>query len=261
MKIIIPTDFSKNAFHALAFVYTNFKPEDLDVTLVHCIEPSSTTIGEMLKEDEILKNNADRAMDRLLEDINTKYKKVPKSVVREGLLVEWIKYLVKEKMLDLIVMGTKGENNIYSRLMGSVTESVIRTATTPVLAIPADRESKPVKHITISTAHNELMEIKFLERLVNSIKMEHGRFEVLRILTSDNQKVPKSIRFGIGEAPVQAIRNDNVLEGINEYLSANSVDILGVYHSHNSKLDYLFNESITKTICANVEVPMLVMRG
>nr|WP_273544966.1 universal stress protein [Heliomarina baculiformis] len=46
---------------------------------------------------------------------------------------------VSEKEADLIVMSTHGRSGLAKMLIGSVTEQVLRTAQTDVLAIPPKR--------------------------------------------------------------------------------------------------------------------------
>jgi nucleotide-binding universal stress UspA family protein len=261
MKVIIPTDFSENAYKALSFVYDNFEREGLEVSLIHSIKQPASASGVMLRLDDLMMKDAENDMASLLKRISEEYSDEPEVIIRYGYLKDWVEQVSSIKGPDLIVMGTKGENNIASKLMGSVTESIIRTSKFPVLAIPATSKTKPIHRITICTANEELKNSEFLRNLLGKIKMENARIEVLRILTSDDQKAPRSVTLDKQEIPVETLRSRGVVNGINEYLTANEVDILCLYHSHNSRLDYLFNRSVTKTICAKVELPLLVMRG
>lgn len=261
MQIIIPTDFSENAYKAIAFVYDNFKTDDLEVSLIHAIKQPASASGAIHRIDDLMMKDAERDMADLLHEIDEKYGQQPEAILRHGYLKDWIEQVSNVKTPDLIVMGTKGENNIASKLMGSVTESIIRTSQYPVLAIPASSINKPLHRLTICTAKDELPKAGFIKTMVANLKMENARIEVLRILTNEDQKAPRSVSLEKQEIPVETIRNVNVVDGINEYLTSSNVDILCVYHSHTSMLNYLFNRSITKTICAKVELPLLVMRG
>jgi len=261
MQIIIPTDFSENAYHAVSFVYTNFKREGLEISLIHSIKQPSTTRGVMMKLDDLMMKDAEREMAELMARIATDYSDTPEVIIRYGYLKDWVEQVSSIKAPDLIVMGTKGENNIGSKLMGSVTESIIRTLQYPVLAVPATSADKPLYRLSICTAKDELPKADFIKTMVANLKMENTRVEVLRVLTSEEEKAPRSVSLEKQEIPVESIRNTNVVEGINAYLDTAEVDMLCVYHSHTSRLDYLFNRSITKTICAKVELPLLVMRG
>jgi len=261
MQIIIPTDFSENAYHAVSFVYSNFKREGLEVSLIHSIKQPASTSGVMMRLDDLMMKDAERDMAELMSRIAADFEDTPEVIIRYGYLKDWVEQVSSVKAPDLIVMGTKGENNIARKLMGSVTESIIRTSKYPVLAVPATSADKPLHRLTICTAKDELQQANFLKNVVTHLKIENPRVEVLRVLTKEEDKAPRSVSLEKQEIPVESIRNTNVLEGINAYLDTAEVDMLCVYHSHSSRLDYLFNRSITKTICAKVELPLLVMRG
>jgi nucleotide-binding universal stress UspA family protein len=115
--------------------------------------------------------------------------------------------------------------------------------------------------VVISTAKETLTSASFIENFINHIDFVNGKIEVLRVLQNENDKAPKSIKLELKEIPVATVRNENAVDGINAFLEENEVDILCLYHSHSTRLDYLFNRSVTKTICAKVELPLLVMRG
>ncbi len=261
MKVIIPTDFSDNAYKAIAYVYDNFKHEELEIALIHSIKQPATSSGVMLRLDDLMMKDAERDMALLMSRIEEKYGDNPEVIIRHGYLKDWVEQVARVIAPDLIVMGTKGESDIASKLLGSVTESIIRTSKIPVLAIPASSQERPVSRVVISTAKDTLTSAPFIERFINHIHFAKGKLEVLRVLQSEHDKAPKSIKLELKEIPVSTIRNENIVDGINDYLAGSEVDILCLYHSHSTRLDYLFNRSVTKTICAKVQLPLLVMRG
>jgi nucleotide-binding universal stress UspA family protein len=53
----------------------------------------------------------------------------------------------KESGADFIVMATQGRSGISHLLMGSVTESVLRSAPAPVLALRPSQEGRPLKEV------------------------------------------------------------------------------------------------------------------
>ena len=60
------------------------------------------------------------------------------TVVREGDPAGVITEYAKENGVDLITMGTHGRRGIERRLIGSVTENVVRTSNVPVLTVRLD---------------------------------------------------------------------------------------------------------------------------
>ncbi len=60
------------------------------------------------------------------------------TAIEEGAVAERIIEYAKEHDIDLVMMSTHGYGGIKSRLLGSVTDRVIRASETPVLVLPAD---------------------------------------------------------------------------------------------------------------------------
>ena len=60
------------------------------------------------------------------------------TAVEEGAVDEQIIGYAQQHDIDLITMCTQGYGGIKRRLLGSVTDRVIRSSETPVLVLPAD---------------------------------------------------------------------------------------------------------------------------
>lgn len=260
MTILIPTDFSENAFKAVDFVYNHFKTDKITVKIIHSISQPVSTSGVMLRLDDMMKADAQREMLELSQRIKKNYNDEPETIIKHGHLKDTVNQVSAVAVPDLIVMGTKGESDIKSRLMGSVTEAIIRTSMYPILAIPVTWYKDDLHTITITTEKNELESKSFLKTLMESLRLVNPKFEVLTVLGENNKGgLSRSMDVNGLQFSVQGIENNDVVSGINQYLASKQVDLLGIYHSHNSRIDYLFNRSITKTICANVEVPILAI--
>jgi len=144
-KILVPTDFSNNAKHALKvaaniatrmnapleILHTNTSiayapplPEYAGATQYGLDDYYEMATTELFN----LKN------DLIAEPGNTALK--IETRIEEGFLYSSIRRVAEEDGISLLVMGTKGASGAVEFFIGSNTEKVIRTATCPVLAIP-----------------------------------------------------------------------------------------------------------------------------
>jgi nucleotide-binding universal stress UspA family protein len=260
MKVVILTDFSESAFKAVDFVYRHFKTDQINVKLLHCVTQPVSSAGILMRLEDLMKIDAQKNMLELTNQVQKTYHKSPDTTVLLGQLKDVIKQLAASEGIDLIIMGTKGETNLQSRLMGSITESVIRTSSIPVLAIPESWYSEDLHSLTVTTAEKELESKLFLTHFIENLRISTPSFNVLTVTKSDHiGLLPRSMDLGGVSFNVHTIENEDVVDGINSYMESNKIDILCVYHRHNSTLDYLFNMSVTKTICADTEVPILAI--
>jgi nucleotide-binding universal stress UspA family protein len=260
MNILIPTDFSDNAYHAIRYVYHNFKREACNITIMHIIQAPHKGSGMLLRLDDLMKEDAERDMKQLLNQLDSDFGDQPETVIRQGDLKEWLDIYTSEKKLDLVVMGTKGETNLPSRLMGSVTESFIRVSEVPVLAVPLEFDREEVHYVAIANGKGELQNADFIRKMVDAMNTRNLHLDVLCVDTGNEQlSLPKSINHNGFQVGVKCVTADSVVEGINQFIETNHVDVIGIYHQHNSRMDYLFNRSLTKTICANNAIPVLAI--
>jgi nucleotide-binding universal stress UspA family protein len=70
-------------------------------------------------------------------------------VIVEGNIWEVISNLIKEKEIDLIVLGTRGRTGIGKTLLGSVAEQILRQAPCPVLTVGPHVTLEPEKAVNM----------------------------------------------------------------------------------------------------------------
>jgi len=139
-KILFPTDFSENskAAHDYALAFTEQFEAELhvmhvlsDVTMI--AEPGSAL---SLPQNYLLdmKQEAERALDRLFPDAAQKGRKVVRAFRTGSPYVEIVTY-ASENDIDLIILGTHGRGAIAHMLLGSIAEKVVRKAPCPVLTV------------------------------------------------------------------------------------------------------------------------------
>lgn len=183
-NILIPTDFSKNALHALQYVQELHKRERIHCFLLHTYaeevyrdhwKATSEKIEEVKKEK---KEHAEKKLDQLLQTI-TNHAPNPlhhfETVALLNKLVDGVNALVNEKNIDLVVMGTKGETSNHKTTFGSYTLEVFKYVRCPVLAIPEACRCEPPKTILFPTDYTltyQQRELKLLGDVAGESKAE-----------------------------------------------------------------------------------------
>jgi nucleotide-binding universal stress UspA family protein len=66
-------------------------------------------------------------------------------VIGEGNILEVLSNLIKQKEIDLIVLGTRGRTGLGKALLGSVAEQILRQAPCPVLTVGPQVKLQPEK--------------------------------------------------------------------------------------------------------------------
>jgi nucleotide-binding universal stress UspA family protein len=156
--VLVPTDFSDTAQAALNYALDLCEREGARLTLLHVTNRRKAEESLMgfdslhylfrATSEDWLKDAKNRSGVRWEALQELAHKEMEQSVgeqwkgrvdvhldTAEGYPSEAILNYVKEKGVDLVVMGTRGRGHAKQLVMGSVTQNVIRQAECPVLTV------------------------------------------------------------------------------------------------------------------------------
>ncbi len=152
--VLIPTDFSQNASHAIQYGVNLYKCDRTNFYLLHTYadevynqaDSESKEVLETIKVQT--KHKVDKMLAGLIKEVREEHQN-PKhnfeAIATFDSLVDGINEFVNQVNVDLIVMGTKGMSADRTRAFGSHTVQVFKYVQCPVLAIPENYQYKPAK--------------------------------------------------------------------------------------------------------------------
>ena len=264
LNILLPTDLSENAQIAADYAFSMFDSSKITVVLVHAVVSPRSTPGMMINLTELMIEDAERDLANEKMRLEEKFGNTGNIEfhAKLGYLQDVVPMFVKAHRIDLIVMGTLGENNLASKILGSNTEHIVRKGFAPLLAVPSDAMMDERPRIVIATAKEEIPMGDSLEHMFSFLRNQKScQLSVLHVLTSENERALKALEMGAMQIRVDTEEADSPEEGISKYLDNNEVDMLIVCHRHNTRLDYLFSRSTTKKLTGSIRVPMIIMPG
>ncbi|QIB74761.1 universal stress protein [Halogeometricum borinquense] len=145
-RILVPTDGSDLSSAAARHAFDLAQQYDATVHALYVVETdtgwltvSKNDVRETLRE---LGEKASKQAFRDVERIAATTQAEVVTDVLEGTPEEQILQYTDENDIDLIVMGTHGHSGLERRLVGSVTNRVVRGADVPVMAVNAPSESE-----------------------------------------------------------------------------------------------------------------------
>ena len=162
--VLVPTDFSAIAEHALHYAIEEATLHGAKMTLLHVMQSHTHTEvyyisgapGGRMGYDPALGGHLpgprppvpttvrhdynEEALTRLQDMIPPALAGACEVAITQGDPAEAIVRVVRERHADLIVMGTHGRTGLRHAFLGSVAEKVVRLAPCPVLTVK-DRQS------------------------------------------------------------------------------------------------------------------------
>jgi nucleotide-binding universal stress UspA family protein len=138
-KILYPTDFSDVAQKAIPYIEQLKCAGTKDVIILHVIDARSLDLLSINPQD--YRDAENHLLELALDNISFIKRHLEecglniKILIRTGNPSSQILKAEKEERVSAIVMGSHGKSNLTEVIIGSVSERVIRNASTPVLLV------------------------------------------------------------------------------------------------------------------------------
>ncbi|MDX1363192.1 universal stress protein [Arenibacter latericius] len=276
-RILLPTDFSENAFNAIKYALQLFKNKECTFYLLNTYSPavykaeyllySPGQIGLGDKYQLRSMTGLEKLKERLENEFNNpKHHFVIHSAY--SALVDEIVQTVSREEIDLVVMGTQGATGAQEILLGTNTIQLIKRASFPVIAVPSQYQYSDPKEILFPTDY-EVSYRKDQLKMLLQLQADHlSQIEVLHIVTdyelSETQKENKGKLEDLLQNSshlFHTLPNQGVIEGINNFQVENKINLLAMIQNKHTFLERLFIEPVIKNVGLYVRIPFMVIPG
>ncbi|MBQ4915935.1 universal stress protein [Maribacter sp. MMG018] len=276
-NLLIPTDFSSNAAHAISYALDLFKCERANFYFLHTYADEVYEVTHNVEDSFFDKQKKAIALNskKLLDEIITEQKEKRhnprhhyEAVATFDSLVDGVNSFINIKNIDLTIMGTKGKTADKKVTFGSHTVQVFKYVNCPVLAVPDLYPYSPPKKILFPTDYMvpyKRRELKLLDMLAARYKSEvHALyisdFEDLSHRQLDNKKF---LEATLPNAIIHSKRTSvkNKAEAIMEYMDLNQMNLLTMVNSRHSFLEDMLYRSTVDQIALHTPIPFLVLQN
>ncbi len=276
-NILIPTDFSENAWNATKYAIALFEHEECVFHLLNTYTPSiahsrfmaSAVNGGM---EDATRVNSQRGLEKVVEDIQKTYQNPNhyfETISSFSLLVDEVKELVEEKKIDLVVTGTKGASGVEEVFMGSNTVRIIKSIKDcPVLAIPQHFEFETPSEIAFATDFNRFYTVSELQPLIDmaqtfnaAVRIVHVQYEI-KALTELQQFNLSMLRKYLNEVEhyVHTVSELNsVSKTLEVFTDELDIHLLAMLNYQHSYMERMTREPVVKRIAFHTQIPLLVI--
>ena len=275
-RILIPTDFSKNALnaarHALdlyaklncEFYFLNvFRPDAYSTKNLFIPEPGS---GEYEAAKAKSKEGFVKLFDMLeLHHDNPKHSY--HSISTFNFLSEALKQTIAEKDIDIVVMGTKGASGGRGVIFGSNTVNTMeKVRECPVLAVPEEIRFSTPKEIVFPSDYKSAFKRKELGYLIEIAKMHEAAIRVLYVAKNpelnEKQENNKQLLDDIFESvdhSFHTLSEKDVSDGITAFVESRDSDMIAFINHKHFFFGSVFSRPLVKEIGYDATVPILAL--
>lgn len=223
-RILFPTDYSDGAARAFPHAAHLAQWHDAELVVLSVAGRHLHNFGELRKRhpmpvDELRSMLSEVSVN--VDDLTIRQEQIEGASVQER-IVEF----AGENDVDLIVIGTHGRTGVERLLIGSVAESVVRTAPCPALTVRADADARPadaIRRILVPVDFSE--EAHAAVRHAKELAMTYGaRIDLLHVV----EEVIYPSTYGI--EPVE-LPTGEVIENVENALAKMAREDIGIEHA------------------------------
>lgn len=276
-KILLPTDFSKNAWHAIIYALELYKKDTCDFYILNVFSATGNIISSLINMEpgsdlyETVKLDSENGLAKVLDMLAFNDHNNPKhhfeTISRFNNVVEAIKNIVEEKDIEMIVMGTKGKTSSKAKVFGGVAIEVMeKVRNCPVIVVPELAERNLPKEIVFPTSYKTHLKRRELNYLIDLAKKCNATIKVLHISSeeklSDKQLNNKKLLEEYFEDITHTFHSLSHMEipkAINCFIESRESDMVAFINKKHTFFGSMLTQPLVKEIGYNSKVPILVM--
>ncbi|MEN8124284.1 MAG: universal stress protein [Bacteroidota bacterium] len=277
-NILLPTDFSDNSINAIHYAINFFRDIDctfflLNIYRIPYVAPDQELTyfdhDNVARMEVELFNSSQNDLKKTVEQFKDRVSPNHKfeMISDYNFFINSVENYVKEKKIDLIVMGTKGATGAKEIFMGSNTGDVIMKTKCNVLAVPENSiYQKPIE-ITFPTDFRIPYKKEDLDQLVEISKMHQSNIRILLFdkkgVLDEEQKFNKKALNKIFDQVTHSyytITNIDFEEALNCFTqSRGDVNLIAIIAKHYNFFQRLFFKPKVQELSFHSNIPLLVL--
>jgi nucleotide-binding universal stress UspA family protein len=274
-KILVPTDFSKNAQVSSEVAADIARRSGATLILLHVVEEVTDDsfnvagkVSDGSMEDKLfnmrLINKARRQLEKAV--LEPKFADIRvDGELRVGNPFLGMRTIVTDKKVDLVVMGSSGKTKIEEMLIGSNTEKIIRMAKAPVLTVnkkPATTEFRNIVYAT-AMADDEVVFARIVKRAqqlydstIHLVMINTPATFVPDHIAKDNMnKFAKKLM--LKNYTINVYNDFNVEEGVIRFADSINADMIAMATHGRTGFAHVIAGSVAEEVAGHAKRPVL----
>lgn len=277
-KILLPTDFSENAWNAISYALELHKDQKCQFFVLNTYMPTPvhTDYGNIypiaVPPNNFEIDHSENGLRQVMDRIKKEYKNPDHTfdtISALSPLTDKVQEVVKEKNIDLVIMGTQGASGLQEFIMGSMTQNVVSYLyNCPVLVIPKDSKYSPITNIAFASSFEHPFHDYQLKPLLDLARDQDADIRIIQACEEssldrkqlENYKQLNAIFSDSTDFKHQLIANKgSIEESIQVFVEENKPQLLSLIQYEHGFWENLTREAVVRKITFHTEIPLLVL--
>ena len=271
-KILLPTDFSDNAWNAIIYALKLYANETCDFYLLNSIKIKGSTMSNFSsKLSSTIRKSAFKDMlelKQMIERVNANANHNFEILVSNADLKDALESAIKKHTIQMIIMGTKGASGAKEFFFGSNTVNVInKVRLCPILTIPDQFDFVEPKKIAFSTDFNRLYKEEELAPLKEITDLYNSEINIVHLNNEEHLNEVQEYNSKILENDLKDYNHHffwipnygKKANDINDFIKEQNINMLAMVNYKHSFIEKITKEPVIKTIGFQPFIPFLVI--
>lgn len=210
---------------------------------------------------ELIRVNQKR-LQKLATEYSTEGVKVS-PFIEIGPMQDIVDEFLEKRKVDIVVMGTSGENTIEEYFVGNHTEQVIKVANVPVLSIKVSDMLVDFRKIVLATdlSKDAARGLKPVQALASKLG---AKLFLVHVTTGKIEKVGQKIEEyaannGLSNYTVNVVNDKDTEDGIKKFAAQIGADMIAVITHGREGLRSLLTHSVAEDVIRESSIPVLTV--
>ena len=256
---------SEHSITALKYAVNLCNDLDAELHIITAYHVPRKKFTSFVSIDELIKKNTTEDMDKVVSEITPLIKNDLEPIVKiyRGSAVSTILGYSEAKDIDLIVMGTQGDNSLRTLLFGSVTRKVAAKSKIPLLAIPQAVKDRLQSNKLLMALDNKVLEHEETFKVPRALASRLGlKVDILHVAQKEEDfPFDPFISTYMGDTLGDVyIRNgQDPVTKIKQYAEEHNIGMLIMIKREKSFINKLFKVGNTSEEIAKTNVPLMIL--
>ena len=277
MRILLPTDYSKNAWHAIQYALNLFEHINCQFFVLHAHQVSPSGLVSTINKErdtrlfEITLLEAQEKLNKIVNHLNA-INKIRghkfEGILEPDTLLNAIGRHIIDKDIDFVFMGTQGATGMKEVFLGSNTVRLIRNIENcPIMVVPEHFEIASYREILFATDFKHHYSKVEIQPLLDIAKIIRATIVVTHIAMEETldaeQKQLRELLGGLLQDVDLRFEDiayyPNIASRIQEWSRKTHMGMIAMINCKHGFFSNLLREPVVKRIAFHTEVPFLVL--
>ncbi len=275
-NILIPTDFSPNAFNSVLYAIELFRDQECTFHIYHTYYLPTSKKGNLLIPDSLeykkAKQNTEEEMELLKIKVSPFVNSEKQLLLFDfeyGFFLDLMELKVQKENVDLIIMGTRGATDDKKITYGRNTIDVMeKVQHCPVMGIPPNVKIEDLNEIVFPTSFKGEWNLKELNVFLDIAKIANAQIRILHIGNevdlSEIQREYKSqleILLSSSEHSFHWLQNVSIADGLLLFVKQRQSGLIAFVNRKHWFFGSIFSSPLIKTLSLHATIPLLALHN